>query len=91
MKRIAIILGVLLGTCSLALAQGAGTAGGGSASGGASAGSSTSAGSAGSTTTGNSSRATPSNPSSSSAVTPAPGGYNPTSPTGNTDTGVFKK
>jgi hypothetical protein len=93
MKRVSIIVAVLLGSCSFALAQGTGSSSGGAASGAASTGSSTSAGSSGANsgnavrqgTTGSNLGATP------SSQPPSPGAYNPTSPTGNTDTGVFKK
>ena len=94
MKRVSIILAVLLASSSLALAQGAGPSGAGSAGGAASTGSSTSTGSpaansgsaVGQGTTGSNMGATPSTQSP-----PSPGAYNPTSPTGNMDTGVFKK
>ena len=94
MKRMSIILGVLLASSSLALAQGAGSSGAGSAGGAASTGSSTSTGSPGANsgsavgrgTTGSNMGAT-----TGTQSPPSPGAYNPTSPTGNTDTGVFKK
>ena len=89
MKRISIILAVLLGSCSFAFAQGASSAGGGSASGTASTGSSTSTGSPGSnSTTGSAARPSTQSPSAGNT---APGGYNPNSPTGNMDTGVLKR